>query len=149
MTTRFLSVQISAGVVLALLSCGASNGRAASATLPPTAGENFAQSSSLQNVAWEATRVEKLRHAYHLLEEANGDYSGHRVEAMRSIKKAGDFLGVDIKGSGHAEESQWTSDHRLQQSKQLLEELVDEGQGKEQPHIKRAIKEINKALSLK
>ncbi len=43
MKTRSLSVQIAAGVALALLSCGISNGHAASATLMQNAGDSFAQ----------------------------------------------------------------------------------------------------------
>jgi hypothetical protein len=144
-----LSVQISAGVVLALLSCGISNGHAASATPVQNKDNHFAQSSQFQPVTWEQYKIEKLQHAYRLLEHADGDYSGHRDLAMRSIRKAAEVLGVELRGEEHAEESQWRSDRRLHEAKHLLEDLVGEGQGKEQPHIHHAIKELNKALALK
>jgi len=149
MKIRSLSVQISAGVGLALLACDISNGHAASATLIQNAGDTFAQASPFQNVAWEEAKVEKLRHAYHLLEQADGDYSGHRVAAMRSIKKAAEILGVEIKGNGHAEESQWKSDRKVQEAKNLLADLADETTGKEQAHVHLAMKELDKALAIK
>jgi hypothetical protein len=36
-----------------------------------------------------------------------------------------------------------------QEARHLLEDLVVEGKGKEQPHIHRAIREIEKALAVK
>lgn len=149
MKTYSLSVQISAGVVLALLSSGISNGLAASAPLIQNAGDNFAQSPSFQQVTWEQNKIEKLQHAYHLLEHADADYGGHRDLAMKSIKKAAEVLGVDLTGKEHAEEGQWKSDRRMHEAKHLLEDLVVEGKGKEQPHIHRAIKELDKALATK
>jgi hypothetical protein len=144
-----LSVQLAAGFALALLSCGISNGHAASATLMQNAGESFDQLSPFQQITWEQYKIEKLEHAYHLLEHADGDYGGHRVEAMHAIKKAAETLGVELHGKAHAEESQWKSDRRLHEAKHLLEDLVVAGKGIEQPHIHRAIKEINKALAVK
>ncbi len=144
-----MSVQISAVVVVALFTCGSSNNFAASATFIQNTGDNFTQSPSFQQVTWEQDKIEKLQHAYHLLEHADGDYGGHRDLAMRSIKKAAEVLGVDLKGKEHAEESQWKSDRRLREAKTLLEDLIGEGHAKEQPHIHRAIKELDKALTLK
>jgi hypothetical protein len=149
MKLRSFSVQISAGVALALLSCGVSNGHAASATLIQNAGDGFAQPPPFRQITWEQTKIEKLEHAYHLLEHADGDYGGHRVGAMHAIKKAAETLGVELHGKAHAEESQWKSDRRLHEAKHLLEDLVIEGKGKEQPHIHRAIREIEKALAAK
>jgi hypothetical protein len=149
MKLHSLSVQLAAGVALALLSCGISNGHAASATLMQNAGDGFAQPPRFQQITWEQTRIEKLEHAYRLLEHADGDYGGHRVAAMHAIKKAAETLGVELHGKAHAEESQWKSDRRLHEARHLLEDLVVEARGKEQPHIHRAIKEIDKALALK
>jgi hypothetical protein len=149
MKTRSLLIQIPAGLVLAFLACGLNNSRAASASLIPNAGDTFVQASPFQNVAWEDAKVEKLRHAYHLLEQADADYNGHRIAAMHSIKKAAEILGVEIKGKGHAEESQWTSDHKMQEAKHLLADLADETGGKEQTHVHSALKELNKALAIK
>jgi hypothetical protein len=143
------SVQISAGAFLALLSFGISSGHAASATFIQNAGESFDQSPPFQQITWEQYKIEKLEHAYLLLEHADGDYGGHRVGAMHAIKKAAETLGVELHGKAHAEESQWKSDRRLHEAKHLLEDLVVEGKGKEQPHIHRAIREIEKALAVK
>jgi hypothetical protein len=149
MKTRSISVQISAGVALALLSFGISNARAAAATPLQNAGDQFARLSPFQQITWEQNKIEKLQHAYHLLEHADGDYGGHREAAMRSIKKASEILGVELKGGEHAEESQWKSDRRLREAKHLLEDLAVEAKAKEQPHIHRAIKELDKALAAK
>jgi hypothetical protein len=144
-----LSVQLSAVIALAFLSCGINNNCAACATVAQDTGESFSKSSPFEPVAWEQYKVEKLEHAYHLLEHADGDYGGHRVEAMHSIKKAAENLGVEFHGHEHAEESQWKSDRRLREARRLLEDLVVESGGKEQPHIHRAIKEIDRALATK
>lgn len=149
MKIRFLLIPLVAGAALALLSCGISNGHAASATFIQNAGDSFAQPPPFQQITWEQTKIEKLEHAYHLLEHADGDYGGHRVAAMHAIKKAAETLGVELHGKAHAEESQWKSDRRLHEARHLLEGLVVEARGKEQPHIHRAIKELEKALALK
>jgi hypothetical protein len=149
MKTYSPSVRIAAGIALALLSCGISNGDAASAAPTQNAGDAFAQSSPFQNVNWEATKIETLQHAYALLEHADRDYSGHREAAMKSIRKAAEILGVELTGRVHPEESQWESDHRVREAKRLLEGLIVEGPGKEQPHIHRAIRELDKALAVK
>jgi len=147
MKSLSFSVQFSFGAALALLTLGLCNGHATSVTPLQTAGA--AQSSPFQQVRWEEAKIDQLRHAYHLLEHADGDYGGHRAEAMRSIKKAAEILGAELTWKGHAEESQWKSDRRLREAKSLLRNLVDETHGKEQAHIERAMKEIDKALSLK
>ena len=100
-------------------------------------------------MTWEQARIEKLRRAYYLLEHADGDYNGHRVAAMRSIKKAAEVLGVELNWKGHGEENQWKSDRRLREARNVLGELSDETKGKEQPHVHRAIKELDKALAIK
>jgi hypothetical protein len=68
---------------------------------------------------------------------------------MHAIKKAGEVLGVEFHGKEHAEESQWESDRRLREARHLLQDLIVEGKGVEQPHIHRAINELDKALAVK
>ncbi|MGP8200035.1 MAG: hypothetical protein ACLQU4_11100 [Limisphaerales bacterium] len=143
-----LSVQISAAAALALLACGASNGHAAASPLQ-NADASAVQSLPLQQIKWEQARIDKLEHAYHLLEHAKADYHGHRVEALHAIKKAAEVLGVEFHGKDHPEEAQWKSDRRLQEARQILQSLIMEGKGVEQPHIHRAINEIDKALAVK
>jgi hypothetical protein len=115
------------------------------ATPIQNADESFAQASSFEQTAWDQDRIDKLAHAYHLLEGADADYNGHRVEAMHAIKKAAEALGVELHGHEHAEESQWKSDRRMDEAKRILEDLAVENGGHEQPHIHRAIKELEKA----
>lgn len=148
MKTRSIFAHVSAGVALAFLSFGISNSHAASATPIQNADPGFLQASALQPVTWDRYKIEKLQHAYTLLEHADGDYAGHREAAMRSIKEAAGILGVDLTGlKEHAEESQWKSDKRLGEARRLLKELVIQGHGDEQPHVRRAIKELDKALA--
>jgi hypothetical protein len=143
-----LSVQISAAAALALLVCGVSKGHAAAALLQNTEA-SAVQSVPFEQIKWEQARIDKLEHAYHLLENAKADYKGHRGEAMHAIKKAGEVLGVEFHGKEHAEESQWESDRRLREARHLLQDLIVEGKGVEQPHIHRAINELDKALAVK
>jgi hypothetical protein len=149
MKSRTISVQIAAGVALALLSFCVSSTHAISATPLQNAGDQFAQPSPFQQVTWEQEKIEKLQHAYFLLDHADTDYAGHRDAAKESIKKAAEVLGVDLKGRDHPEESQWKSDRHIREARRLLKELVVEGKGIEQPHIHRAIKELDKALAIK
>jgi hypothetical protein len=149
MKKHSIAVYLSAGAVLAILTGGTGSLQAASATSVQNSGDAFAQATPFQTVAWAEAKAEKLRHAYYLLEHANGDYAGHRVVAMRSIKKAAEILGVEIKGGGHAEEAQWASDKQVGEARRLLKELVDTTGGKEQAHVTRAVKELDKALTVK
>lgn len=139
-----ITAQLSAGVVLAYLSCGS-----AFATPSLNAGTSFVQEAPIQVAAWEQYKIDKLEHAYHLLEHADGDYHGHRLEAMHEIKRAAGDLGIEIRSHEHEEESQWKSDRRLREAKTLLEDIVVETGGVEHPHIRKAIKEIDRALAIK
>lgn len=145
MKTNSILVYLCTGAALIALGGGVSNGLAAMPTRLQTTVEQPA-SDFFQNIRWEAGKIEKLRHAYYLLEHADGDYRGHREAAMHSIKKAADLLGFEIKGGGHAEESQWNSDRKLREARQLLADLQDETGGKEQAHVHSAVKELDKAL---
>jgi hypothetical protein len=149
MKLHSFSAQLSAGVALAFLSCGISNSHAVSATPIQNANAGFSQFSPFMQVSWEQHKIDELSHAYHLLEHSNADYHGHKVEAMHAIKKAAEVLGVELHGGEHHEEDQWDSDRRLREAKRLLEDLASENGGKEQPHIHRALKELDKALATK
>ena len=147
MKTRSIALQISMGLSLALLSFGIANARAAAIPLP-NAGYN--EMPRYQEMGWEHTKVEKLQHAYRLLEHADGDYAGHKALAMKSLKRASEILGVEIHGAPHVEENQWTSDRQLREAKHLLEDLaVETGGGEEQAHLHKALKEIDRALAVK
>jgi hypothetical protein len=147
MKKHSMAVYLSAGTVLAVLIGGAINAGAVSANQSSSAA--FTQSGSFTSVKWEETRVEKLRHAHYLLDHADGDYKGHKMEAMHSIEKAGKVLGVEIKGGGHSEESQWASDKKLTEARRILKELYDESGGKEQEHLHHAVAELDKALAIR
>ena len=147
MKIKTLSNQIVAGAALALVTFGVNTLRAVSVPSLQNADGIYIQESDFQAVSWEAAKLDKLRHAYQLLEHADGDYAGHREEAMKSIKKAAELLGADLKWRPRGEEAQWKTDRRLREAKHLLQDLVIEAHGKEQPHIHHAIKEIDKALA--
>lgn len=123
--------------------------RAASVPAAPAGASYSSQPFLLQNVTWEEYKIEQLRHAYHLLDHTDRDYDGHRKEAMHSIRKAAEILGVELKGGLHAGESQWDSDHKMREAKRILEGLIDETHGAEQAHIHRAIKELDKGLAIR
>jgi uncharacterized protein YaiE (UPF0345 family) len=146
MNIKSIGISLSAGTALGILAGGINSGRAASVTVVPNADYNISTASAFQSVRWEEAKIEKLRHAYRLLELAKSDYNGHRVEAMHSIKKAAEVLGVELKGwKEHAEESQWESDRRVSEARRILESLQDETRGREQEHVHKAVKELEKA----
>ena len=93
MKRHSLSAQISAGVALAFLACGISNSHAASAPTLQKSRTKILPRNRHFNRSHGTIKVDKLHHAYRLLEHADGDYGGHRLEAMHSIKKAAEVLG--------------------------------------------------------
>jgi hypothetical protein len=108
------------------------------------------QQAQPQRVAWEEAKRHKLRHAYWLLEQGDKDYEGHRLLAMREIKKAGEIIGLDLKGDGYGGEHQKWSDERLREARKLLVEVrLETGGGHEHEHLREAIKEIDRALEVK
>jgi hypothetical protein len=132
----------------ALLPIGASS-RAASAPASLPANSPVIEQASPSPVDWDDLKRHKLRHAYWLLEQADRDYRGHRVAAMKEIKKAGELMGMELHGDGYGGEHQRWSDERLREARGLLEEVVDKTGRREHEHIRIAIRELNKALEVR
>ena len=62
-------------------------------------------------------------------------------------KKAGEIIGMDLKGEGYSGEPKWESDKRLREARRLLKEVrLETGGGEEHKHLRVAIKEIDVAL---
>lgn len=95
---------------------------------------------------WTDAKRTKLRHAYWLLEQGDRDYAGHRLAAMKDIKKAAALMGMDLKGEGYSGEHQKWSDERLREARKSLDEVVDKSGGREHAQIRAAIKELDRAL---
>lgn len=144
MKRKTSAVYVSAGIALAVLSFGASHALAA---IDVQIGDGGVHVNTVDHPHWDEAKADKLRRAYWLLEHANDQYGGHKVEAMHSVKKAAEVLGVELHWHGsHEHEDQWDSDHRIHEAKHILEDLQDETHGEEQEHIHRAVKELNHAL---
>jgi len=134
----------------ALLPFTIMSSRAASAPSSLDASSAVLQQAQPQRVAWEEAKKHKLRHAYWLLEQGDTDYQGHRLLAMKEIKKAGEIIGLDLKGEGYGGDRQKWSDERLREAKTLLKEVaLETGGGKEHEHLRTAIKELDKALEVR
>jgi hypothetical protein len=123
--------------------------RAASAPSTLDANSAVLQDAQPQRIAWEEAKKHKLRHAYWLLEQGDRDYHGHRLVAMKEIKKAGEIIGLDLHGEGYSGEHQKWSDDRLREARHLLQDVVEKSGGREHEHIRLAIKELDKALEVK
>jgi hypothetical protein len=98
--------------------------------------------------------VQAVTQAYRLLEQADHDYQGHRVKAMKHLHQAGRVLGVMLKGDGKAKEQQGTSDTQLKQAQTVLQQMTSNGaNGKRHAralqHVQSALSEIQTALSIK
>jgi len=135
-------------VMAAILPLGISNARAVSAPATPVASDAVVQ-QELQRVEWKEEKREKLRHAYWLLEHADGDYAGHRVLAMEHIKKAGEVIGMELHGKDYAHTDQVKSDERLRRARTLLHEVAEDSGPKEVEHIRKAVVEIDRSLDVK
>jgi hypothetical protein len=90
-----------------------------------------------------------LSQAYATLAQADHDYKGHRVAAMKQIEAAGKALGVNIRGDGKGHEPQGVSDAQLRAAQGLLEQARAGLTGKPLKHINRALDQISIALTIK
>jgi hypothetical protein len=149
MKTRPFFYCVPLAALAALLPCALMANTAPSAPSTLDAGNAVLQQEQPQRVSWEEAKKHKLRHAYWLLSQADRDYDGHRLVAMKEIKKAADMIGMDLKGEGYSGEHQKWSDARLREARQLLKDVVDETGHREHEHIRIAIKEIDKALEVR
>jgi hypothetical protein len=90
-----------------------------------------------------------LSQAYATLAQADHDYKGHRVAAMKQIEAAAKALGVNIRGDGKGHEAQGVSDAQLRTAQGLLEQARAGLTGKPLKHLDRAIEQISIALTIK
>ena len=104
---------------------------------------------SLKLVAGPAPSADLLQQAYTTLEQADHDYKGHRIAAMKQIEAAGKLLGLNLRGDGKGHEKQGVSDQQLRSAQALLEQARAGLAGKSLKHVDRAIKQLNIALSIK
>jgi hypothetical protein len=109
----------------------------------------LALSFSLKLSAGPVASGDLLRQAYTALEQADHDYKGHRVAAMKQIEAAGRLVGVTLGGGGKGHEKQGVSDEQLRNAQALLEQARSGMAGKALRHVNRAIKDLNIALSIK
>jgi hypothetical protein len=90
-----------------------------------------------------------LDDAYATLAQADHDYKGHRVRAMKQIELAVQELGGKISGQGRGREPQATSDAQLRAAQVLLQQASSGLSGKALKHVNAAIVQINTALAIK
>jgi hypothetical protein len=129
---------------------GFASGDATSTAAIQSDGGSVVQPSQFQLVQWTEVRRAKLREAFWLLEHANADYNGHRGKAMVHVKKAGEFLGMDLHGKGYdGAHVQEKSDARLRHARDLLRDVAAESGGKELERIRLAIRELDLALTVR
>jgi hypothetical protein len=147
MKIKYLFSFASVAALAALAPFTIASSRAASAPSTLDANSALLQQAQPQPVAWEESKRHKLRTAYWLIEHADRDYDGHRKVALKEVKKAGDIIGMDLKGDGYGGEPKWESDKRLREARRLLKEVREEtGGGEEHKHLRTAIHEIDVAL---
>ncbi len=90
-----------------------------------------------------------LREAYGLLAEADHDYKGHRVRAMKQIEAAAKHLGINPRGEGRRHEPQGASDAQLRSAAALLRQASGGLRGHGLEHIKLACEQLNIALAIR
>jgi len=95
------------------------------------------------------SNLSTLDDAYATLAQANHDYSGHRVRAMKQIEAAVKELGGAISGHGKGHEPQGTSDAQLKAAQALLQQTTGSLSGKALKHVNAAIAQITEALAVK
>ena len=90
-----------------------------------------------------------LSQAYAALSQADHDYKGHRVRAMKQIRAAAKELGFSLSGSGHGHEAQTMSDQQLRTAQNLLQQASTGLPPGPQQHVQNALAQISIALSIK
>jgi len=90
-----------------------------------------------------------LVQAYSALANANHDYEGHRLAAMQHIQKAGDFLGVKIRGDEKRYEPQVVSDDQLRIAHRLLRDARRGLKGRPREQVEKALDQVETALRVK
>ena len=90
-----------------------------------------------------------LVQAYTTLEQADHDYKGHRIAAMKQIEAAARLLGVNVHGDGRGHEQQGVSDAQLRTAQGLLQQAQAGLSGKPLRHVNKALQQLSIALSVK
>jgi hypothetical protein len=99
--------------------------------------------------------VQAVTQAYKLLAQADHDYQGHRIKAMKHLHQAGKVLGINLQGDGKtSSEAQGNSDSQLKQAQTMLHQMTSNSvSGKRHQralqHVNSALSELNTALSIK
>ena len=96
-----------------------------------------------------SSNLATLDDAYATLAQADHDYKGHRVLAMKQIELAVKELGGKISGKGKGHEPQATSDAQLKAAQAMLQQAVGGLSGNALTHVNNAIKQISTALAIK
>jgi hypothetical protein len=96
-----------------------------------------------------AGSITLLNDAYATLAQANHDYQGHRVRAMKQIEAALNVLGEKISGQGRGHEPQGTSDAQLRAAQALLQQAGAGLTGKALKHVNAAASQVSTALSIR
>jgi hypothetical protein len=106
--------------------------------------------NQLETVAFsDSAEAEMLRRSYWILDSADKDYKGHRVAAMKEIKRAAALLGVDLNaGDDRTRERQVWSDDRLRTADDLLSHVLNAAGVKDQPRISARVSEAMNQISI-
>lgn len=109
----------------------------------------FALSFGQSLVAAPPPSAGLLVQAYTTLEQADHDYKGHRIAAMKQIEAAARLMRVHVRGDGRAHEKQGVSDAQLRTAQGLLQQAQSGLRGKPLKHLNKALQQLSIALSIK
>jgi hypothetical protein len=138
------SAALVVAVAFGISACGAATSNQPNTNVP--AGKKHA---AVGGLLANGTAIGLLDQAYALLSNADHDYKGHRVHAMKCIRAAARELGAPLRGEGRGHEAQGTSDSQLRNAQGLLQQALPSLTGKPQRHVSEAIQQLTIALSIK
>jgi len=110
---------------------------------------------------WSDDQRRELRHIFYRLEHANRDYEGHKANALHEIQEAAEAMGMDLHGSGYAQqwegtrgyggydqqtENQAWSDDTLRRCEDRLKDLANDTQDPVRHDLFEAAHELDRAL---
>jgi hypothetical protein len=99
----FLAQRVQAGPMLGQVSIHL--GHEQQQPQPPPPPPQYQQQQPRYQPNWNDDQKRELRHIYYRLEHATEGYGGHRENALREIRNAAEIMGMDLRGSGYAQ--QW------------------------------------------
>jgi hypothetical protein len=143
MSTHRFFTPLKIVTLVTALTCGAGLRATPITVAPAPAGPDAGQHGFKHAAFRDSAEADQLRNAYRILATGDHDYKGHRAKAMHAVEEAGKPLGMDLAGDLKDRSPQPLSDEKLREAKDLLTQVLESSEVKDQKHV---VKHLNEAV---